>query len=97
MSFSNRTYAVVDLSASPKPEIAWVNSMKAQGIMQTSFATARKSLDGTKMIIKWKHTTHSTPADAVAHIIFSGTHAEMRQYLVDNEADWPAADPLPPP
>lgn len=92
-SFDDSTYAIVDLTASPKPEIAWVNSMKGQGIHQTGFGTTVKNIAGTQMIINWNSVLNSTPADAVAHIIFSGTHAETRAHLVTNKATWVPVQP----
>ena len=86
--FENLTYAVVDLTASPKPEKAWYNQLRKKGVTQSSSMVISKSVDGTKMIITWEHGKNLKPPSATPHTIFEGTHAQITQYLIDNSAEW---------
>ncbi len=61
MGFNNRTYAIIDYP--PSPDV-WPVVMERD-------ATCRKSLDGTKVIVKWEG---ATPAPLIAATQL--THAE---------------------
>ena len=73
MSFENRRWVIVNVSAITNDMIA--------SALQTSTATLRKTLDGSKAILKWDGATPS---------VFDGmttfTHSEILTEL--NKAEW---------
>ena len=75
MSFENRKWVIVDVSAITNEMIA--------SALQTSMATLRKTLDGNKAILKWDG---DTPAVFDGMATFS--HAEILTELA--KAEWTA-------
>ena len=73
MSFENRKWVIVNVSSITDDMIA--------SAIQTSASTLRKTLDGTKAILKWDGDTPS---------VFDGmttyTHSEIRAEL--KKSDW---------
>lgn len=73
MSYENRRWVIVNVSAITNDMIA--------SALQTSTATLRKTLDGSKAILKWDGATPS---------VFDGmttfTHSEILTEL--NKAEW---------
>ena len=69
MDYSNRTYAIANLST--------LGNVDFGQVMQTSADTIRKSVDESKFLLKWK--TANTPtfiADNSVTLTWSGSHSE---------------------
>lgn len=66
-----------------------IDKINFDEVEQTSKATVRKNLIENKFILKWIEinvpsiiwNNNLTP-------LFVGNHSEMKQYLVDNDAEW---------
>ena len=72
MSFENRKWVIVDVSAI-------TNEMIASAV-QTSMATLRKTLDGNKAILKWDGDTPSCFDGLITY-----THSEILTELAKSE------------
>jgi hypothetical protein len=83
MSKDGRTYAIVKWN--PGIERTTFAKLRGQGVLQTSFDTARVSPDGKSAILCWRGTQ---PADLAGLTLWTGTHAEMLAYLSTNRAAW---------
>ena len=81
MSFENRRWVIITLASYNDEQLQTLCS----NAIQTSTATLRKTLDGTKAILKWDGDTPS---------VFDGmttyTHSEIRAELA--KAAWTAPD-----
>ena len=81
MSFENRKWVIIVLSEHSEDEL---DRLCANAI-QTSASTLRKSLDGTKAILKWDGDT-PTVFDGMATF----SHSEILEELA--KAEWTAPD-----
>ena len=73
MSYENRRWVIVNVSAITNDMIA--------SALQTSTATLRKTLDGSKAILKWDGATPSV-FDGMTTFTHSGILTEL------NKAEW---------
>ena len=89
MSLRHRQYAVVDISGlASRAKRDLFDAVKSRGVIQNSFDTCRKSLDGTKMIVKWDASRHDVAPSLSGKIVFQGNDGAMWVYLQDNLKDW---------
>ena len=79
-----RTYVIVNW-LSPLSTSAF-NTIKREGIIETSIDTLRHSNDGKKVLMKYRGTK---PANlSIGSILWTGTHSEVLEYLEKNPKDW---------
>ena len=92
MSYPNRVYRVVDISGQSGQVLQTkFDSVKSAGVIETDLSTCRKSLDGTKMILKYVGNSAGESINSQwppPKVLFSGTHSEMIQFLLDNAGEW---------
>ena len=79
MSFENRRWVIITLASYTDEQL---ENLCANAI-QTSVSTLRKTLDGTKAILKWDGDTPS---------VFDGmttyNHSQILAILRDTDGDW---------
>lgn len=97
MSFEDRTYRIVDITGQSGAALqSRFDAVKAAGVIETSLSTARKSLDGTKMMLKYVDSSIGASINAQwppPKVIFSGTLTEIWTYLIDNAEEWDHGGP----
>ena len=78
-----RTYAIIRWN--PGFDRAAFLRAKSQGIIQTSFDTARKNLAGTEGIVSWRGLQ---PIELSGKVLSTHSHVEMLIFLSTNSVDW---------
>jgi uncharacterized protein (DUF2237 family) len=80
-SKDGRVYAVLNKAAFTEAQY----NLEKPNLISSDYPSVRCGDNDTKCILKWRG---ATPALLAPHIIFSGTCAELADYLVTNAAAW---------
>lgn len=78
------TFAIIRWN--PGFDRARFDRAKSQGILQSSFDSVRKSLDGKKAVVKWRGTM---PTEIAGLVLSTGTGDDIRAEMVKPE--WESA------